>query len=167
MHVRIMEEVIHASNISSPHIRSHTQLQRYSDVKKLEEKYWPSDGLLKRVSWRVKGALSWESKYDMMERRHQELLAILTRILDTPELLGRRAARRLMGVDELEELIEYRRNPPRDFMQGKKEHTYFAMKTNEEIAASTVEEKALIARQEKRVLEVVIEAWEEELVIGA
>jgi len=125
-------------------------------VKKLEEKYWPSGGLLKRVSWRVKGALSWESKYDRMERRHQELLAILTRILETPELLGRRAARRLMNVDELGEFIEYRRNPPRDFMQGKKEHTYFAMKTNEEIAASTVEEKALIARQEKRVVEVVL-----------
>lgn len=127
-------------------------LQRYSTMKELEEKLWPSGGLLNRMSWRLKGALSWENKFDMEERRHQELLAILTRIIQTPELLGRRAIRKVINMDGFEDYIE---DQQRDFMREK------------EIAAAKAEKAELIVPQEKRVVDVLIEAWEEKLIIGA
>lgn len=49
------------------------KIPRYSTMKELEKKFWLSGGLLNRMSWRVKGALSWESKFDMEERRPADL----------------------------------------------------------------------------------------------
>jgi hypothetical protein len=136
-------------------------MQRFSTVKDLEEKFWPADGLLKRVPWRVKEALFWESEYDTLIRRHKELSNILTRIVETPALVGLQEVRELMDMDELDDLVEYRRNRPRNFMRGTKEHTYFAKKTREEIAATKAEDAEIIACQKKEVVKAITEMWEQ------
>ena len=48
--------------------------------------------------------------------------------------MGLQEVRELMDMDELDDLVEYRRNRPRNFMRGTKEDTNSAKQTREWIA---------------------------------